>query len=224
MSLQILEEETSHSEVEELLKVNEVALYPFNNAWFSQGFQQSPIQLSLTTTQVNAINNAMSSGDNVSELTNDSDYQNETQVIDLINNNRQSFFYWHLQAGNSNLPSNGTESGFSYGNNSANDGVCVINGGIIEGMSVYLENGRSSGSATFIVTINNVQNNVAGQRIIIDGNLGQEGQISSTKGSIKFSTPLAYSQGDQIEVRAICSGFSPTSADSTVMLRMKENI
>lgn len=145
-----------------------------------------------------------------------------TSYNDLLD--KPNFYRWVLQSGNSNLPSNGTESSFTYGNNSANDGITAISNGTIEGMSVRLEPERTDGTAFYFVTINNINNNVAGQRVLIDGTTNSEGGIDGLSGALIFPTPIPYNKGDQIEVRAITSGWSPTSSDSNVLLRMKENL
>jgi len=133
-------------------------------------------------------------------------------------------FRWVLQAGHSNLPSNGNEYGFSYGHNSANDGITALNDGVIEGMSVRVEPTRTAGSASYYVAINNVNNNIAGQRVIVDGAINAEGGINGNSAALTFLTPIPYVKGDQIEVRARTTGWSPTSSDSTVTLRMNEVI
>lgn len=138
--------------------------------------------------------------------------------------NLPEFFRWVLQAGQSNLPASGTESGFSYGQNNANDGVTAMANGFIEGLSVRIEPNWTAGTAFYFVSINNVNNNTAGRRVLINGSLNGEGGINGNSGTLTFVTPIPYNKGDQIEVRAITSGWAPTSSDSTVLLRMKENL
>jgi len=152
-------------------------------------------------------------------------YKDENGVVGNIGSSgAASTFDWMLQGGNSNLPSNGTESGFSYGHNNANDGVCMMRDGFVKGLSVYLEGANTSGSAKFIITINSVDNDVLGQRILIDGSSNAEGGIDGNKGYIVFAVPLAYSAGDQIEIRAITSGWNPTAADCTVLSHMEDTL
>ena len=136
----------------------------------------------------------------------------------------QKIFQWVLMAGHSNLPANGTESGFAYGHNSANDGATMLRAGKIVGMTVRVEPARTAGTATYIITKNNVNNNVAGQRVIIDGTTNGEGGIDTKSGLLIFPSSFPYAPGDQIEVRCITSGWSPTSSDSTVCLFMEDII
>jgi len=152
-------------------------------------------------------------------------YKDDAGNIGFIGtSDSSSSFEWMLQAGHSGMPANGTESGFSYGNNAANDGVTMIRAGKIKAMSVRVEAARSSGTAKYIICKNDVNNDVAGQRIIIDGTLNSEGGKDGLLGYIVFSSEFSYAAGDQIEVRAIGSGWSPTSSDSTVMLHMEDTL
>jgi len=126
-------------------------------------------------------------------------------------------FKWMLQAGCRDLPSNGTEQNFGYGIRDANDGVTMMRAGHIGAMSVLVKSGHTSGAANFIICINGVNNNVAGQRIIIDGSSNGEGGVDSERGYIIFSSNLEYVAGDVIEVKAITSSWAPTNADATVL-------
>jgi len=151
-------------------------------------------------------------------------YKDENGVVGTIGTSGAvTTFPWMLQAGHSNLPSNGTESAFAYGHNNANDGVTMMRDGFIKAMSVRVEPG-STGSATYIITKNNIQNNVAGQRVVVDGTVNSEGGIDNTSAALVFATPFAYSYGDQIEVRAITSNWGNTGSDSTVLVHMEDTL
>lgn len=143
--------------------------------------------------------------------------------INPIVNLASSTFRWMLQAGHSNLPSNGTESAFSYGHNNANDGVTMLRDGNIIGMSVRVEPG-ANGTATYIITKNNVENNVVGQRVVVDGGVNSEGGINNTSAAFIFTTPFPYVRGDQIEVRAITSGWGNSGSDSTVLVNLEDTL
>jgi len=126
-------------------------------------------------------------------------------------------FKWMLQAGCKDIPDNGLESNFSYGNDAANDGVTMMRDGEIRGLSVRLENSITSGNLYFFITKNNVDNNVVGQRIKIDGGSNLEGGINGDGGYFIFPTAFSYSAGDQIEIRARGNGLNRNNADATVL-------
>lgn len=147
-----------------------------------------------------------------------------TDPLNPIVNSPITKFPWMLQAGAANLPSTGTESGFSYGNNSANDGVCMMRDGNILAISIYGEPTRTSGTATVFISKNNVQNNVVGQRAVIDGTNNSEGGVDGNRAYYIFDTPFPYSAGDQIEVRVVTSGWNPTSTDVSVLVHMEDTL
>jgi len=151
-------------------------------------------------------------------------YKDENGVVGNIGSSGVlPSFKWMLQGGWKDLPSNGTER-FSYGRNEGDRGVTVMHDGFVKGLSVRIKGSRNSGSATFLICLNNSLNNVAGQRVIIDGSTNAEGGIDGEKGYFIFSPPLAYSAGDQLEIKAVTSGWSPTSADGMALAYMEDTI
>lgn len=147
-----------------------------------------------------------------------------TDPANPIINSPITKFPWMLQAANSNLPSNSTEYSFTYGNNSANDGVCMMRNGNVIGISAYLEPSRTSGNAHFFVCKNGINNDVVGQRTVIDGTANSEGGVDDNRAFFIFTTPLPYVAGDQIEIRATTSSWNPTSADVSVLVHMEDTL
>lgn len=84
MGLHILKEETSHATVGALLNASEAAIYPLGGTYYVQFFGQTEIPIGLNPTQVSLIASALQPGDNISDLTNDQQYQTLTEVNNLI--------------------------------------------------------------------------------------------------------------------------------------------
>ena len=82
----------------------------------------------------------------------------------------------------------------------------------------------TAGSASFRAEINDVQVNVAGQRIILDGTVSSEGEsVSRARGFIDMSgSPIDITAGDQVHMVVVTSGWAPTSSDGSVVLWLEE--
>jgi uncharacterized membrane protein (Fun14 family) len=115
---------------------------------------------------------------------------------------------WVHNGGMTNLQATGTER-TSWGAFQATAGIAVLRDGELIGFSASLTGPRTSGTATFEITINNVAQTGAGQTFDIDG-------TNTTSNKLEFSTPISFSAGDIISVHAITSSFAPNSSDATV--------
>lgn len=130
---------------------------------------------------------------------------------------------WTVNGGFSNFPATGTEQ-ISWGNSAGNDGWVAYKDCRIVGMSCCVNPVGTAGSASFRPEINGTQVNVAGQRIILDGNVGVEGESTSREGGFidMSGSPIDITAGDKVHMVVVTSGWAPTSSDGSVILWLEE--
>jgi len=145
-------------------------------------------------------------------------------VFDIGTSGSAPTFGWMLHAGMKDLKTNVTNDTFGYALKEANKGLIMHNDGVIKSMSAKLTSITTAGDAIFIISINGVDNNVVGQRLVIEPTSTTEGGINSTDGFILFTSELAYLAGDTIEVKCLNTGHLPDRNDGSVIVRMEDTV
>lgn len=123
---------------------------------------------------------------------------------------------YNNQMSRSTVPFNGNLP-YSYGADVIIDEMTMIKAGTLDEFTVYLERDRTSGSVVFVLQINGVDQNGAGETLTIDGT-----NVRSHK--ITFPTPIAYVANDFIGCKSTSSSFQPSSVTSaTIIYERKES-
>lgn len=115
----------------------------------------------------------------------------------------------HTQTGAMvNMSSDGTEYG-RWGDSVASSGVTMLRDGQLVGFSAALDDPRTSGSTSFRITIDGVEQNMTGFTFSIDG-------TNTISNFLEFETVIEFTAGQIISIVAKGSGFAPSSADAAI--------
>jgi len=94
-------------------------------------------------------------------------------------------------------------------------GFVAIYAGEIVGCSVALARDRTAGVVTFYCTINGVTQNASGYGLVIDA-------TNPHKNKLVYPAPISYSAGDELSMRSIAVGFSPSDSNCTIALFLRD--
>jgi hypothetical protein len=163
------------------------------------------VKVSANDTTAGFLNGKLVAGTGI-DLTENNDGGNETLTVSIDNN--EILNRWSFNGGYQKVGSNSTK-GCSWGNDSSDAGISILEDGEVIGISCALNEPRTAGTLTVMLVINGVAQNGAGQTFLIDA-------TNTTSNELVYGTPIVVSQGDIVSIQGVSSGFSPNASDPTM--------